>query len=125
FVNCAWLGVGVVLLGCALWKQAGKSAGGRVYTSRNFYGVFTIYEENKDSPQDHLFRLQHGRITHGLQLVDPDEAYLPTTYYGEASGIGLAMRALPAGNRRIGLVGLGTGTLASYGRVGDYLRIYE
>jgi hypothetical protein len=86
FVNCAWLGVGVVILGCALWKQAGKSAGGRVYTSRNFYGVFTIYEENKDSPQDHLFRLQHGRITHGLQLVDPDEAYLPTTYYGEASG---------------------------------------
>jgi spermidine synthase len=35
------------------------------------------------------------------------------------------MRALPAGSRRIGLVGLGTGTLAAYGRAGDQLRIYE
>jgi hypothetical protein len=124
-VSCGWLGVGVVALGFALGKQAGKSAPGRVYTSRNFYGVFTIYEENKEAPQDHLFRLQHGRITHGLQLVDPDEAYLPTTYYGETSGIGLAMRALPPENRRIGLVGLGTGTASSYVRAGDYLRVYE
>src|ERR1043166_2734458 len=72
-VTCGWLSAGVVALAFALRAQAGKSAPGRVYTSRNFYGVFTIYEENKDSPQDHLFRLQHGRITHGLQLVDSDE----------------------------------------------------
>jgi hypothetical protein len=123
--TCLWLALGTAVLGAALWKQAGKSAADRVYTSRNFYGVFTIYEENRQSPQDHLFRLQHGRITHGLQLVDPDQAYLPTTYYGESSGIGLAVRALPAGSRRIGLVGLGTGTFSVYAREGDYLRVYE
>src|SRR5205085_5849453 len=94
-------------------------------TSRNFYGVFNIYEESKDDPQEHNFRLQHGRITHGLQFTDPQRATSPTTYYGETSGVGLAIKALPAGSRRLGLVGLGTGTLAAYGRAGDYLRIYE
>jgi hypothetical protein len=124
-VTCLWLTLGVAALGNALWRQAGKSASDRVYTSRNFYGVFTIYEENRESPEDHLLRLQHGRITHGLQFTDPEQAAWPTTYYGEASGVGLAMHAFPAGSRRIGLVGLGTGTLAAYGRAGDYLRIYE
>src|SRR5438067_1270329 len=69
--------------------------------------------------------LQHGRITHGLQFVDPEEAAWPTTYYNEESGVGLAVRALPAGARKIGLVGLGSGTLTAYGRAGDQIRIYE
>src|ERR1043165_6477368 len=50
---------------------------------------------------------------------------MPTTYYGESSGVGLAINNLPDGPRRLGLVGLGTGSLATYGRQGDYLRIYE
>ncbi|PYJ05765.1 MAG: hypothetical protein DME25_07840 [Verrucomicrobia bacterium] len=60
-----------------------------------------------------------------MQFVDPHQAVWPTTYYGEESGIGLALRALPPGARRIGLVGLGTGTITAYAQPGDYLRIYE
>jgi tetratricopeptide (TPR) repeat protein len=69
--------------------------------------------------------LIHGRVQHGLQFLDPVRAAWPTVYYSEASGVGLALRALPAGGRRIGLVGLGAGTLAAYGQPEDYLRFYE
>jgi len=74
---------------------------------------------------EHHFLLQHGRITHGLQFVEAAEAVWPTTYYGAESGIGLAVHTLPTADRRIGLVGLGTGTMSAYGQAGDYLRIYE
>ena len=69
--------------------------------------------------------MQHGRITHGLQFADRQQAAWPTTYYGEESGIGLAVKALPPWPRRIGVVGLGAGTAAAYAEPGDYVRMYE
>ena len=122
---CIWLGLGWLALAEMLWHYGCGPRAEVVSTWRDFYGVLTVYEHRRDQPEGHHFLLQHGRITHGLQFVDPERATWATTYYGAESGIGLAMQALPAGTRRIGLVGLGTGTLAAYGRAGDYLRIYE
>src|SRR5204862_593742 len=116
---CAWLSLGLLVLGGALWKQAHRWRKETVYASRNFYGVLKIYEYNRESPQEHYLLLQHGRITHGLQFTDAEKAAWPTTYYGEESGIGIAVRALPVGPRRFGLVGLGAGTITAYGRAGD------
>jgi spermidine synthase len=112
-------------LGIAIWMQALKSSGDIVYMSRNFYGVLTIYEREAQSPKDHHFLLRHGRITHGIQFVDPAQALWPTAYYGEESGVGLAMEALPSKGARLGLVGLGVGTLTAYSRPDDVVRIYE
>ena len=125
FLTCAWLSLGMAALGVTLWMQARDTGSERVYRSRNFYGVLTVYEHEKDQPLSHYFLLQHGRITHGLQFADPVQATWPISYYGKDSGIGLAVDALPAGHRRIGVVGLGTGTMAAFGRSGDYLRFYE
>jgi len=53
---------------------------------------------------------------------------LPTAYYGRTSGIGLALLKYlrrNAGLLRIGVAGLGVGTLAAYARRGDYVRFYE
>ena len=125
FLTCAWLSLGLVALGVTLWMQARDTGSERVYRSRNFYGVLTVYEHEKNQPLSHYFLLQHGRITHGLQFADPVQATWPISYYGKDSGIGLAVDALPAGPRRIGVVGLGTGTMAAFGRAGDYLRFYE
>jgi tetratricopeptide (TPR) repeat protein len=80
---------------------------------------------DNQNPDSRYLELAHGRTLHGLQFVDPSRAAWPTLYYSEHSGVGLAMRALPAGPRRIGLIGLGTGTLASYAQAGDYVHIYE
>jgi hypothetical protein len=125
FVTCVWLSLGLLALGAALWMQVRTDSRDSVYRSRNFYGVLAVLEYHKDDPAAHYFLLQHGRITHGLQFVDPLRAAWPTTYYGQESGVGLAINALPAGGKRIGLVGLGAGTITAYGQPGDYLRIYE
>jgi spermidine synthase len=50
----------------------------------------------------------------------------PTTYYAESTGIGLAVREAQSQPAiKVGVVGLGAGTLASYGRAGDTFRFYE
>ncbi|PWU20671.1 MAG: hypothetical protein C5B50_03455 [Verrucomicrobia bacterium] len=108
-----------------LWRQARDAGSGAVLKVRNFYGVLTVFEQRKTEPQDHHFLLQHGRITHGLQFADKEMAKWATSYYGPESGIGLGINALPAGPRRIGAVGLGTGSITVYGRSGDTFRIYE
>jgi hypothetical protein len=125
FLSCLWLSLGLAGLAATLWMQAREARDDRVFRSRSFYGVLTVYEHDKADPDSHHFVLQHGRITHGLQFADPERATWPVSYYGARSGIALAVDALSAGPRRIGVVGLGTGTMAAFGRPGDYVRIYE
>lgn len=121
---CAWLLAGLAGLGVTLWFQGIKSGGGLIYISRNFYGVLTLYEYQEQDPKAHHLLLKHGRITHGLQFVDPEQAPWPTAYYGEESGIGRALKEVKS-PRRIGLVGLGAGTLITYSKPGDSVRVYE
>jgi SAM-dependent methyltransferase len=124
-LSCVWLVLGVLTLSTFLWKQAHYPDPDRVFTTRNFYGVLTVYEHRRDDPDGHHLLLQHGRITHGLQFLGSDQQRQPSAYYGPESGVGLAFEALVPAPRRIGLVGLGTGTLAAYAHAGDYVRIYE
>jgi SAM-dependent methyltransferase len=68
----------------------------------------------------------HGVTLHGTQFLDPDRSRWPTSYFGHGSGIGIALDQLaPQTGRSIGVVGLGAGTLASYGRTGDRITFYE
>jgi hypothetical protein len=124
-VATGWLVLGTLVLVVALWRQAHAARADVVFRVRNFYGALSLCEYQRDDPANHYRLLMHGRITHGLQFVEPEAAAWRTTYYNEASGVGRALAALAPGPRRIGLVGLGTGTLAAYGRAGDSLRIYE
>jgi hypothetical protein len=99
-----------------------------VAVSRTFYGVLAVLGENAADPAEHNYRLQHGRVLHGMQYRSPDRRRQPTAYYGPGSGIALVMTDHPkrrTGNLRVGVIGLGTGTLAAYGRAGDALRFYE
>lgn len=121
---CAWLAIGTGALCAVLGSHARESQKGALHRARNFYGVLSVREYNRDDEFQHYILLQHGRITHGLQFTDYDQAKWPTTYYGETSGVGLALKQL-ARPRHIGVVGLGTGTLALYALAGDRLRIYE
>ena len=121
---CVGLALGIVALGAVLWFRREKFPTD-VLASRNFYGVLRVFKERIGEPKEHLLGLMHGRIWHGWQFVDPERATWPTLYYGEQSGVGLALCAMPPGNRRIGVVGLGIGTLAAYAQPGDYMRFYE
>ncbi len=94
----------------------------RVMT-RNFYGTLRV--KDVGSGDDAVRRLMHGVIMHGEQYLAEGKRSEPTTYYGVTSGIARAIKALDASAIRVGVVGLGTGTLAAYGRKGDVYRFYE
>lgn len=92
-----------------------------VARGRNFYGTLAVFDE----PERGWRMMAHGTITHGGQFRDPAKANRPATYYSLDSGVGLAISSLLEQPRKLGVVGLGTGSLAAYGRAGDRLRFYE
>jgi spermidine synthase len=88
--------------------------------ARNFYGVVRVGESSG------VRSLVHGVTNHGSQFIDTVRRHEPTAYYGRAAGVGLAFaRHRPLEARRVGIVGLGAGNLATYGKLGDYFRFYE
>jgi spermidine synthase len=98
-----------------------ETAGAQL-TSRNFYGTLQVFENTEDQYRTML----HGQITHGRQFTASDKLDMPTTYYTAQSGVGKALLIKQAqGPQRVGVIGLGVGTLVSYGRPGDYFRLYE
>ena len=94
--------------------------------TRSFYGVLRVKEYGRPGEESHMRRLVHGAIMHGEQYMDDKYRAQLTTYYHEDSGIGAAIRSLPEGRpARVGVIGLGTGTIAAYGRKGDTYRFYD
>ena len=92
---------------------------------RNFYGQLRVIDV-RDEAGGVKRKMVHGVIYHGEQFLAPDLRRQPTAYFCEQSGIGRTLLGLGAGQpRKIGILGLGVGTLASYGRPGDEMRIYE
>jgi SAM-dependent methyltransferase len=106
---------------------------------RNFYGPLRVIDLTPPKivviqgeavrsidPEPGERKLMHGTIDHGLQFLAEDRRRQPTTYYGPSSGVGLAIReAQEQGSISVGVIGLGPGTLATYGRPGDHYMFYE
>jgi SAM-dependent methyltransferase len=125
------LGVGLVALVVVLVGEMYYGQLNARESARNFYGVLRIVEGQDDVGP--YRRLVHGRIDHGRQYLDDDQRHWPTLYFGPGSGIDLAMRLHPRRNDpdmanhglRVGVIGLGTGTIAAHAQRGDVLRYYE
>jgi SAM-dependent methyltransferase len=97
-----------------------------VLSERNFYGVLRVKEYGQPGMAFYLRRLVHGVIMHGEQYMEGERRRQPTTYYMPSSGIGAALAAANArGPAKVGVIGLGAGTLAAYGRKGDAYRFYD
>lgn len=124
-----WLRLsGVALAACCVFFLVAQIRSDRLgarHLVRSFYGALITFDVRRANPPSYVRLLSHGSIKHGEQFLDPLRRREPTTYYGATSGIGRAMAAAPDGPRRVGLIGLGAGTLATYGRSGDVYRIYE
>jgi hypothetical protein len=91
--------------------------------SRSYFGIYTV----RDLPTGERL-LMHGTTLHGMQWLDPARATAPTTYYGHDAGVGRALLAaerLYGPRARIGVVGLGVGTLACYHRPGQAWTFFE
>jgi hypothetical protein len=139
--NRAWLvmaGVVVVMI-LSLSVTAREQGSGTRLMARNFYGVLRVIDATEPNvvlvegqraealdADPHYRKLMNGTIDHGLQFLAPARRREPTTYYGRKSGVGVALEA--AGRERalrVGVIGLGAGTLATYGRPGDSYTFYE
>ncbi|MEX2112826.1 MAG: fused MFS/spermidine synthase [Pirellulales bacterium] len=141
--------VGLALIGIMATTQAASDLNEtNLETTRNFYGVLRVNRaENLGDENGPYVELIHGRIRHGSQYLEPPYSEQPTTYYGPPTGVGLALDYHPkraaagrsageaaastadlpmrGGPLRIGVIGLGCGTLAAYGRPGDTMRFYD
>ncbi|MEX2496734.1 MAG: fused MFS/spermidine synthase [Woeseia sp.] len=96
-----------------------------VVSARNFYGVLNVRDELNEGLARRI--LIDGTTVHGFQLLEDSRKAAPTSYYAADTGIGLLLQNM-AGDRvglRVGVVGLGAGTLAAYGQPGDRFRFYE
>ncbi len=115
----------VTTIGCGVWsiRQFYEDV---IVSTRNFYGVLRVTEWGSDEV-NHRRSLTHGTILHGTQFLNPDLRQRPTTYYTATSGIGRLLEALHPRREllRVGVIGLGTGTLATYGSKGDVYRFYD
>jgi SAM-dependent methyltransferase len=93
---------------------------------RNFYGTLRVRETHLPPQSDTDRQLLNGTIEHGAEWFAPQFLGQPLTYYATNSGLGLAMRlCCGTGPKRVGVIGLGTGTVAAYGNAGDVIRFYE
>ena len=123
-LSCAQVGLGAIAF--ATWAQVTDLESYSLVIKRNFYGKLTVSENYSDDPGYHGFALYNGNILHGYQLQQGAKRNEPTTYYERTSGIGLAMDLLaPDRPKRVGVVGLGAGTIAALGSEGDEIRFYE
>lgn len=114
------------LVGSLIWVRNEDNGSGVVARTRNFYGVLRVKELDPGNEYWDRYTLVHGRILHGMQFADEQKRREPTTYYGHESGVGLILdHHRPGQSKRVGVVGLGTGTIAAYGRAGDSYRFYE
>jgi SAM-dependent methyltransferase len=129
FTRPAWRNVSIaattILLLALGWIRVDDhidETSGADVTLRNFYGTLQVYS----NPEEDYRSMLHGQIVHGRQHIGADKLDLPTTYYSADGGAGKAMQIKAAdGPLRVGVVGLGVGTLVSYGRKNDYFRLYE
>jgi hypothetical protein len=91
---------------------------------RNFYGALRV-KQSYNWLKEPYHTLYHGKIEHGAQFLEAPKSLMPTTYYGPKSGVGIALDYFSGAPKRVGVIGLGAGTLAAYGKSGDYIRFYE
>jgi SAM-dependent methyltransferase len=93
---------------------------------RNFYGTLRVTESFNPPDTAATRMLMNGTIIHGLQIFTDELRRTPTSYYTHDSGVGIAIdNCCGKRPRRIGVIGLGTGTVAAYGRAGDVIRFYD
>jgi SAM-dependent methyltransferase len=124
-VRLAWTAAVVCLVYIAR-VQAASLGEHAIAQLRSFYGSLRVTETHLPPEAETTRTLYHGRIQHGTQLFGNGLRTQPSSYYTHESGVGLALDLCCEDRpKRVGVVGLGTGTVAAYGKPGDEITFYE
>jgi SAM-dependent methyltransferase len=122
-----WIGLAAAALAAYFAVSAAIDYGaGKRVMERDFYGVVRTQDREVDGVRYRA--MLHGAIMHGGQLLDAQYRGQPADYFGPTSGYGRLFASLNETRpspRRIGVIGLGAGVIAAYGREGDTLTFYE
>jgi hypothetical protein len=118
-IACAVLAMGVLYGATRARVMRLGRARGDIFKDRNFYG--TLWVRNSDGRRE----MFNGTTQHGAQWMAKDRELTPLTYYGPESGISRALAAYQRKPLKMGVVGLGTGSLATFGRKGDEVVFFE
>jgi hypothetical protein len=115
----------LVTLGCTVWSIT-EFYERTLVATRNFYGVLRVQLYGAEE-LTYRRSLIHGTIVHGTQYLAPPLRREPTSYYTRTSGIGRLLELLHPSLTplKVGVIGLGAGTLATYGAKGDVFRFYD
>lgn len=116
--DLAWTAVAVATVTCC-WGGMRNMQNSAMLSTRDFYGALRIVDE----PAARI--MVHGTVSHGTQFRAPQRQLDVTTYYAPGSGVERAIHALARPGQRVGVIGLGVGTLAAYAQPGDLYRFYE
>jgi len=124
FAGLLGMAVLFVALATVMYQQVAEDRRDAIDVARNFYGALRVELSGEDDQSAYL-GLTNGIISHGGQFRQDVNRRVPMWYYHPDSGIGQALTSMAQGGRRIGVVGLGAGTLAAYGEAGDEFRFFE
>jgi len=99
-----------------------------IYRARSFFGLVSVQHRSRTEPEFENYTFKSGHVPHGKQYADParrSDTHL--AYWGADTGCRLALeyKVKQQPMCRIGVVGLGVGTIAAFAKEGDYVRMYE
>jgi spermidine synthase len=115
----------VVTLGMLTARESRPDTEPLLYQKRNFFGILRVTELRDQDSIPRMHRLMSGTTIHGAQSLHPKTRFQAITYYGSSTGIGFVMARREPAPMHVGIIGLGVGTLAAYGRAGDRYQFYE
>jgi hypothetical protein len=123
-MDIVWTAAAVAAVTVAGTHVRVSEAGVRV-AMRSFYGGLRVVDFDAGDPVRARRAMIHGTIWHGSQFLAENRRRQPTAYYARGTGVELALEQFREPGMSVGLIGLGVGTLAAYGRPGETFRFYE
>ena len=112
------LGIGAIILVGLMVTGSQEQV---IFKERNFFGILQVKRNQK------YIQLTHGTTLHGAQSLDPSRRQEPLTYFSRTGPLGQVFSAFSQEDAhwRIGIIGLGAGTIACYGKPGQHLTFFE
>ncbi len=98
-----------------------QTRGDLLFAERSFYGVHRV----NDQPEYQARVLRHGFTAHGMQKNDPRLHHIGTTYYHPSGPAGQVFSQFGTELDKVGIVGLGAGTMATFAEPGSDFTYYE
>jgi spermidine synthase len=90
-----------------------------LFARRNYYGIYEIFDDQG------LRVLVNGTTGHGGQYLLAEKQMQPLMYYHRKTPVGKLMESKLYDFHTVGIIGLGVGTLAAYGKEGQKMDFFE